>query len=59
MAGCGLLFLGGMPCDVVPLIFGEQFSLGHWSRTELVRSFVRFSESDAVLPLLYQARLRR
>jgi len=35
------------------------FSLGHWSRTELVRSFVRFSESDAVLPLLYQARLRR
>src|SRR5437762_4550360 len=20
-----LLFLGGMPCDVVPLIFGEQF----------------------------------
>ena len=35
------------------------FSLGHWSRTELVRSFVRFSESDAVLPLVYQARLRR
>jgi len=32
-------------------------SLGHWSRTELVRSFVRLSGSNAVLPLLYEARV--
>jgi glyoxylase-like metal-dependent hydrolase (beta-lactamase superfamily II)/predicted DCC family thiol-disulfide oxidoreductase YuxK len=30
-------------------------SLGHWSRTELVRSFVRRNES--ILPVVYQARL--
>jgi hypothetical protein len=33
------------------------FSLGHWSRAEMVRSFVRPAESDAVLPLVYQARI--
>ena len=33
------------------------FSLGHWSRTELVRSFVRPEESATILPLVYQARL--
>ena len=33
------------------------FSLGHWSRTELIRSFVRPEGSDAVLPLVYQARI--
>jgi len=33
------------------------FSLGHWSRTELVRSFVRHPQDAAVLPLVYQARI--
>jgi hydroxyacylglutathione hydrolase len=33
------------------------FSLGHWSRTELVRSFVRPDGSNAVLPIVYQARI--
>jgi hypothetical protein len=33
------------------------FSLGHWSRTELIRSFVRPENSDEVLPLVYQARI--
>ncbi|HET9943310.1 MAG TPA: MBL fold metallo-hydrolase [Terriglobia bacterium] len=33
------------------------FSLGHWSRTELIRSFVRPDGSDAVLPQVYQARI--
>jgi glyoxylase-like metal-dependent hydrolase (beta-lactamase superfamily II)/predicted DCC family thiol-disulfide oxidoreductase YuxK len=33
-------------------------SAGHWSRTELVRSFVR-SGPDAILPTLYQARFWR
>ena len=32
------------------------FSVGHWSRQELVRSFVRPSGSTAVFPLLYEAR---
>ena len=32
------------------------FSLGHWSRTELVRSFVR-PEAESVLPLVYEARI--
>jgi len=32
-------------------------SLGHWSRTELIRSFVRPQGSDAILPLVYQARI--
>jgi len=35
------------------------FSLGHWSRTELVRSFVRSPQDDSVLPLVYQARIAR
>jgi glyoxylase-like metal-dependent hydrolase (beta-lactamase superfamily II)/predicted DCC family thiol-disulfide oxidoreductase YuxK len=35
------------------------FSLGHWSRTELVRSFVRPPQDDSVLPLVYQARIGR
>jgi glyoxylase-like metal-dependent hydrolase (beta-lactamase superfamily II)/predicted DCC family thiol-disulfide oxidoreductase YuxK len=33
------------------------FSLGHWSRTELIRSFVRPDDSSTVLPLVYQARI--
>jgi glyoxylase-like metal-dependent hydrolase (beta-lactamase superfamily II)/predicted DCC family thiol-disulfide oxidoreductase YuxK len=33
------------------------FSRGHWSRTELVRSFVRPAGSTAALPLVYEARL--
>ena len=33
-------------------------SAGHWSRTELVRSFIRTS-SDAVLPTVYRARFWR
>jgi glyoxylase-like metal-dependent hydrolase (beta-lactamase superfamily II)/predicted DCC family thiol-disulfide oxidoreductase YuxK len=32
-------------------------SLGHWSRTELVRSFVRLPERDSILPLVYRARI--
>ncbi len=32
-------------------------SLGHWSRTELVRSFTRNPESRAVFPDVYQVRL--
>src|SRR5262249_41349817 len=35
------------------------FSLGHWSRTELVRSFVRLPNSDNVLPVVYEARIRK
>src|SRR5262249_15520573 len=35
------------------------FSLGHWSRTELVRSFVRPPQDNSVLPLVYQARIAR
>jgi glyoxylase-like metal-dependent hydrolase (beta-lactamase superfamily II)/predicted DCC family thiol-disulfide oxidoreductase YuxK len=35
----------------------KLFSLGHWSRTELIRSFVRPSQSEPVLPVVYQARL--
>jgi glyoxylase-like metal-dependent hydrolase (beta-lactamase superfamily II)/predicted DCC family thiol-disulfide oxidoreductase YuxK len=35
------------------------FSLGHWSRAELVRSFVRSPESKAIMPLVYEARIRR
>lgn len=34
-------------------------SAGHWSRTELVRSFVRPPASRAILPTVYQARLWR
>lgn len=33
------------------------FSHGHWSRTEMVRSFVRPAGSKAVLPLVYEARM--
>jgi glyoxylase-like metal-dependent hydrolase (beta-lactamase superfamily II)/predicted DCC family thiol-disulfide oxidoreductase YuxK len=33
------------------------FSHGHWSRTEMVRSFTRPAESRAVLPLVYEARM--
>jgi hypothetical protein len=33
------------------------FSHGHWSRTEMVRSFVRPPGSRAVLPLVYEARM--
>ncbi|MBZ5596213.1 MAG: DCC1-like thiol-disulfide oxidoreductase family protein [Acidobacteriia bacterium] len=36
----------------------RMLSGGHWSRTELVRSFVR-GEQDAVLPTVYQARFWR
>jgi predicted DCC family thiol-disulfide oxidoreductase YuxK len=35
------------------------FSLGHWSRTELVRSFVRHPQDESVLPMVYQARIGR
>ena len=35
------------------------FSLGHWSRTELVRSFVRRPGDASVLPLVYQARISK
>jgi glyoxylase-like metal-dependent hydrolase (beta-lactamase superfamily II)/predicted DCC family thiol-disulfide oxidoreductase YuxK len=35
------------------------FSLGHWSRTELVRSFVRPGNDSSVLPLVYEARISR
>jgi glyoxylase-like metal-dependent hydrolase (beta-lactamase superfamily II)/predicted DCC family thiol-disulfide oxidoreductase YuxK len=35
------------------------FSGGHWSRTEMVRSFVRPAGSESVLPLVYEARLHR
>jgi hypothetical protein len=31
-------------------------SLGHWSRTELVRSFVRRSAGDEVFPTVYEVR---
>ena len=34
-------------------------SLGHWSRTELVRSFSRSPDNDRVLPLVYEARITR
>jgi glyoxylase-like metal-dependent hydrolase (beta-lactamase superfamily II) len=34
------------------------FSLGHWSRAELVRSFVR-TPQDVVLPQVYEARIIR
>jgi glyoxylase-like metal-dependent hydrolase (beta-lactamase superfamily II)/predicted DCC family thiol-disulfide oxidoreductase YuxK len=33
------------------------FSLGHWSRSELVRSFVRNPGSGEILPLVYEARI--
>jgi glyoxylase-like metal-dependent hydrolase (beta-lactamase superfamily II)/predicted DCC family thiol-disulfide oxidoreductase YuxK len=33
------------------------FTRGHWSRTEMVRSFERPAGSKAVLPLVYEARL--
>jgi glyoxylase-like metal-dependent hydrolase (beta-lactamase superfamily II) len=33
------------------------FSLGHWSRTELIRSFVRSDDCDGILPVVYQARI--
>jgi glyoxylase-like metal-dependent hydrolase (beta-lactamase superfamily II) len=33
------------------------FSGGHWSRTELVRSFARPDGSRSVLPIVYEARL--
>jgi hypothetical protein len=36
--------------------FMRLFSLGHWSRTELVRSFVR-PEAESVLPMVYEARI--
>ena len=32
-------------------------SLGHWSRTELIRSFVRADDSSTILPTVYQARI--
>jgi len=35
------------------------FSLGHWSRTELVHSFVRPPQDNSVLPLVYKARIAR
>jgi hypothetical protein len=35
------------------------FSLGHWSRTELVRSFVRSPQDNSVMPVVYQARIGR
>jgi hydroxyacylglutathione hydrolase len=34
-------------------------SLGHFSRSELVRSFVRTESSGQILPTIYQARLHR
>jgi hydroxyacylglutathione hydrolase len=34
-------------------------SVGHWSRTELVRSFVRRSAADSILPTVYEARFWR
>jgi glyoxylase-like metal-dependent hydrolase (beta-lactamase superfamily II)/predicted DCC family thiol-disulfide oxidoreductase YuxK len=34
-------------------------SLGHFSRSELVRSFVRTASQDEVVPTVYQARLHR
>jgi hypothetical protein len=33
------------------------FSHGHWSRTEMVRSFARPAGSMAVLPVVYEARM--
>jgi glyoxylase-like metal-dependent hydrolase (beta-lactamase superfamily II) len=33
------------------------FSHGHWSRTEMIRSFARPAGSRAVLPLVYEARI--
>ncbi len=33
------------------------FSHGHWSRTEMVRSFARPAGSRAILPLVYEARM--
>jgi glyoxylase-like metal-dependent hydrolase (beta-lactamase superfamily II) len=33
------------------------FSHGHWSRTEMVRSFARPAGSSAVLPLVYETRM--
>jgi hypothetical protein len=33
------------------------FSRGHWSRTEMVRSFARPAGSRAILPLVYEARM--
>jgi len=34
-------------------------SAGHWSRTELIRSFVRLPRDESVLPTVYQARFWR
>ena len=34
----------------------RMLSAGHWSRTELVRSFVRPANGTEVLPVVYQAR---
>jgi glyoxylase-like metal-dependent hydrolase (beta-lactamase superfamily II) len=34
-------------------------SAGHWSRTELIRSFVRLPSDCAILPTVYQARFWR
>ncbi len=34
-------------------------SAGHWSRTELIRSFVRLPSDESVLPTVYQARFWR
>lgn len=31
-------------------------SAGHWSRTELIRSFVRLPSDESILPTVYQAR---
>jgi len=37
----------------------RALSLGHWSRTELVRSFTRSVQGREVLPTVYEARLFR
>lgn len=37
----------------------RMFSCGHWSRAEVVRSFVRPPESSRILPMVYEARIRR
>lgn len=46
----------------LPLVIAAEIrglaamSLGHWSRTELVRSFVRSGASGGVFPTVYEAR---
>jgi glyoxylase-like metal-dependent hydrolase (beta-lactamase superfamily II) len=35
------------------------FSLGHWSRAELVRSFSRSPQDSAIMPFVYEARIRQ